>query len=117
MRQLRRAARSEAGHDLALEIGPGEAFGLDLDARVFRLEAARDIVECLDGLRFGLGVPDPHDLVGRQRRAAGEQRGGECRGRNYPVDPHRYPPMSALVCLGLAWICATRCRPGCGMAR
>jgi hypothetical protein len=41
VRELGRRAGGERGHDLALEIGPGERLGLDLDSRVFGLEAPR----------------------------------------------------------------------------
>jgi hypothetical protein len=89
MRELGRAARGEPGHDLALEVVPGEAFGLDLDARVLRLEAARNVIERLDGLRLGLGMPDPHHLL---RVRGADQKSCRQRGsRNRP--DHSYPPV------------------------
>ena len=82
VRQFRRRSGGERRHDLAFQVGPGEPLGVDLDARVLGLEAAGDVVERLDGLWLGLGVPDAHDLVLRQAPERRTRRSVRSRARS-----------------------------------
>jgi len=91
VRQLRRRSGGQRSHDLAFQVGPGESFGFNPDAGILGLEAAGDIVEGLDRLRLGLGVPDAHDLVLREPRGAdGDNQSGRKRGN--PRQMHDFLP-------------------------
>src|SRR5215208_6677179 len=97
MRQLRGVACGERGHDLAFEVAPGEAFGLDFDSGVLRLELAGDLVESPDSLWLGFGVPHAYHLVRRNRLATCEDEPCEGKAHKASCSNHRLLPLLSLA--------------------
>src|SRR5207249_761309 len=66
VRRVRRRAGRERGGELLFQVAPGEPLDLDRDVRVRLLILGSDLVQDREGLRLGLGLPEPDDLlVGR----------------------------------------------------
>jgi len=63
VRRVRRRAGRERGGELLFQVAPGEPLDLDRDVRVRLLILGSDLVQDREGLRLGLGLPEPDDLL------------------------------------------------------